>query len=384
MQKHSTPQTTHDEAVIHASLPYASPEILQRQSSSHQILQRQTPQDIWALGCVLHALLTGVLPFADSFEPRLYLKILNGEWESRSPVVDGDRVILRGCLRVDPLERWTIDKLENRAHEVGTAEYARIQREARQQRRASRSRSKQSRSRVRESRSYDSSRSSSQDGKRSRERSTSRMRQSPWSPVADSPVSPISPSPISANGFHISHSHHRTHTLYHSDPVEEEEEEELNGRVRRVHLRRDLSSESRGAATVSEVLTPPDDSVLATLGPDIRDGMTAQQCHASRSRSRGRSSSHRLVSSPQGTSVVVDHYPLATHMNESSKNVNLRSSSMGRGRRLYTNVPGSGGGGGGGTRGYNRGEDEDTATTGSGMMVVLEDEVSERSGTGEV
>jgi serine/threonine protein kinase len=36
-------------------------------------------QDIWALGVLLYALLMGRLPFMDSFEPRLVLKILGGE-----------------------------------------------------------------------------------------------------------------------------------------------------------------------------------------------------------------------------------------------------------------------------------------------------------------
>lgn len=140
------------------SLPYCAPELLHppitdNHHGTYRSPQYQTAQDIWALGCLLHALLFGRLPFVDTFEARLEMKIVRGVWErsrsrtrsrvrgssrlrstsrdgraktqfqhhvhgpGQSPshdvkIGDGARNVLRGCICVDVQKRWTVAQID--------------------------------------------------------------------------------------------------------------------------------------------------------------------------------------------------------------------------------------------------------------------------------
>jgi serine/threonine protein kinase len=93
------------------SLEYASPELL---TSSEGILDPVV--DIWAFGVVLFALLVGARPFQHSFQPRVRVNILAGQWDKQAVLKgDGDPQerqdaleLIQGCLEMDPAKRWTI------------------------------------------------------------------------------------------------------------------------------------------------------------------------------------------------------------------------------------------------------------------------------------
>ncbi|EKM49833.1 uncharacterized protein PHACADRAFT_265548 [Phanerochaete carnosa HHB-10118-sp] len=100
------------------SLPYASPELL-TPSNSTSPRRVHTAQDIWALGVMLYALLMGRMPFSDSFEPRLQMKIIAGVYEMPQGVGKGSESILHGCLERSVQDRWTVDMVDEVAWSIG-------------------------------------------------------------------------------------------------------------------------------------------------------------------------------------------------------------------------------------------------------------------------
>lgn len=99
---------------IQGSLEYTAPELC---SISKPVYS--TAADIWAFGCVAYTLLAGERPFYHEFQPRLLLMIEKGAYNDavllESPTVqeDGNASavdFVRGCLTLEPQERFTISQ----------------------------------------------------------------------------------------------------------------------------------------------------------------------------------------------------------------------------------------------------------------------------------
>ncbi|GAA5825388.1 hypothetical protein JCM11251_006961 [Rhodosporidiobolus azoricus] len=112
------------------SLPYSSPEALK---SPVPILHPSI--DIWALGCVLYALVEGKLPIWEEWELKMRVRLVKGEWEvpeALKPLTEAERdgapgkreeveererekalvlEVLKGCLEVDVEKRWDIGQV---------------------------------------------------------------------------------------------------------------------------------------------------------------------------------------------------------------------------------------------------------------------------------
>ncbi|KAH7099196.1 kinase-like domain-containing protein [Auriculariales sp. MPI-PUGE-AT-0066] len=103
------------------SLPYSAPELLMpvTRRKLSEIGHTGPGQDIWAIGVMLYVLLTGVFPFADTFEPRIRRKILAGSYDTPSGIGKAAAGVLRGCLQTDLHDRWTVRHVDEAAWTVG-------------------------------------------------------------------------------------------------------------------------------------------------------------------------------------------------------------------------------------------------------------------------
>ena len=96
---------------IAGSLQYASPELIMSPAGFLSPVV-----DVWAFGVVMYALLVGDLPFQHTFQPRVQMMILAGEWdmaalERAAGVVGYEEEVLEfaaGCLEMESDRRWTI------------------------------------------------------------------------------------------------------------------------------------------------------------------------------------------------------------------------------------------------------------------------------------
>ncbi|KAJ3155725.1 hypothetical protein HDU86_004194 [Geranomyces michiganensis] len=86
------------------SIHYCAPEQLR------QTTQCNAASDMWSLGCVLFAMLTGSMPFSDTYAPRLQMMILNGRWDQSKLEASGcssaAKKVVTGLLKPKITERW--------------------------------------------------------------------------------------------------------------------------------------------------------------------------------------------------------------------------------------------------------------------------------------
>ncbi|KAJ9080114.1 hypothetical protein DSO57_1028462 [Entomophthora muscae] len=94
----SSPRQDHPKG----SLAYCSPELLGPNGVNSYA------SDIWALGVILFAMVTGQFPFADGFEPRLVMKIRSGNFNMPPSLSQPLTALLKLMLSPDPLLRPTI------------------------------------------------------------------------------------------------------------------------------------------------------------------------------------------------------------------------------------------------------------------------------------
>ncbi|XP_046372425.2 serine/threonine-protein kinase PLK1-like isoform X2 [Haliotis rufescens] len=83
---------------------YIAPEVLQKKGHSFEA-------DIWAVGCIMYALLVGRPPFETSTLKETYLRITENSYTLPNSLSNSAKNLIRKCLSPDPARRPTLDDL---------------------------------------------------------------------------------------------------------------------------------------------------------------------------------------------------------------------------------------------------------------------------------
>ncbi len=90
------------------TLGYVAPEVLKKEPYSFSC-------DLWSLGCIIYALLSGSLPFDCETQEETIKMTLQGPLEFDLPVWDSvsdpAKELITGLLMKDPSKRYTLDRV---------------------------------------------------------------------------------------------------------------------------------------------------------------------------------------------------------------------------------------------------------------------------------
>lgn len=86
---------------------YAAPEMIESKNPYEPIMV-----DVWSAGVILYVMVNGCLPFEDDDTPKLYKKILNGEYSLSQNLSADLRDFIQRILTVDPEKRIRISEMK--------------------------------------------------------------------------------------------------------------------------------------------------------------------------------------------------------------------------------------------------------------------------------